>query len=216
VSVPIGTILSVYAGPLDGPRREDYLYCDGRIISRDEHLALFGYLAVANPSLVLPNGQQCYLPDLRGQFLRGFMYGPPSDFTRTDQRLQRELEREARRRVGDYQPDEFNSHSHSIRGTGGERVGIAVTWGTHSGERDGNPIASMGGTTPWDTSIAGGAADETRPKNIVVSFFIKRTKNGEEPSLRVLFEQRAPHLPEHVRESVASVMAAVDALPNGQ
>lgn len=90
------------------------------------------------------------VPDARGMFLRGKNNG------RNDG-----LEDPAgERNLGDFQNDEFKSHTHSLPNLTSD-----------SGSSTDGPNTPNDGTVENSTGATGG--DETRPKNIAVNYFIK-------------------------------------------
>lgn len=104
---------------------------------------LKGQSTASYPSLAAVYGST--LPDLRGEFVRGWDNGRGVD---------------AGRSIGTFQADEFKSHTHDIAvepdGSGGSGV---ITIGPHAK------------TTTRTTEATGG--DETRPRNIALMYIIK-------------------------------------------
>ena len=127
-SVPVGTIVTwATSTPPTG-----WLECNGQSTS--------GYTELA--ALLGSN-----VPDLRGEFVRGWDNGAGVDAGRT---------------LGSTQTDEFKSHAHSYTRKGAS--GNSVT---------GGPSQINDGLTPVTTGAQGGA--ETRPRNVALMYIIKHT-----------------------------------------
>ncbi|NHR08065.1 hypothetical protein HA052_23010 [Chromobacterium haemolyticum] len=120
-----------------------WLFADGSAVSRTSYANLFAAIGTRYGA---GNGTTTFnLPDLRGEFIRGWDGGRNVDSGRV---------------LGSAQADSFQSHSHALNGawaSGG--IGIA-------GDADG-PFYQSGGAT----SAAGGS--ETRPRNIALLACIK-------------------------------------------
>jgi len=120
-----------------------YLECDGAAVSRSTYAALFG---VVGETFGSGNGSTTFnLPDLRGEFIRGWDDGRGIDSGRV---------------FGSAQTDDFGSHSHT------------TTHRTGSGTVRYPPAAENTGTiTTLSTNAAGGS--ETRPRNVALLACIK-------------------------------------------
>lgn len=137
---PTGTV--IYFATSTPPA--GYLVCDGSLISRTQYPAL---LAVIGVTYGIGDGLNTFgLPDLRGEFIRGYDNGRGVD---------------ASRAFGSYQTDELKSHSHNLitNGMGGGTVGPSEG-GFHVGGGRSTPTTYTGGT-------------ETRPRNIALLPCIK-------------------------------------------
>jgi hypothetical protein len=140
--------------------RSTYVPCDGRSIigSKLEQVTQVG------PKQPDPKNHMVNSPDLRGRFQRGlnqfYSPGEPGGFNaKTDG------DPDGARKVAEYQADDFKSHIHSenapnVGGQGNWSFPDKQAW-TSSGQR------SFGATT----DATGGS--ETRPRNVVVYFYIK-------------------------------------------
>lgn len=138
--LPVGTVLC-YAGnaPPDG-----YLECNGASISRLKYRALFHEIGTTYGS----NSSTTFkLPDLRGEFVRGWDHGRGVD---------------AGRDLGSFQEDAFKSHNHkhNAYSTSGGSIGRPK----REALTDSNPIQ-------YNTSSEGDT--ETRPRNIALMYIIK-------------------------------------------
>jgi hypothetical protein len=68
--IPTGAIFPYY-GLENTAHPPGFYFCNGDIITKVTDALLYAVLVDANPALKI-NNDQCHLPDLRGQFLRGF------------------------------------------------------------------------------------------------------------------------------------------------
>jgi microcystin-dependent protein len=135
----VGAIFAVpYATPDTG-----YLECNGALISRTTYAALYAKLG---DTISAGDGTTTFgIPNMRGQFIRGWDNGAGVD---------------AGRAIGTSQNDELKSHTHQLNGSGGSSgPQNAVAIDSNSGTRNGMVLAT-GGT-------------ETRPKNVAMMYQIK-------------------------------------------
>ncbi len=124
-----------------------YLECDGAAISRTEYADLF---AITGTTYGSGDGSTTFnLPDLRGQFIRGFDNGANVDPGRS---------------FGSSQNDDIKSHSHSITIQSTDEFGF-VNQARFS--RSDSSVANF----PAETDSTGGT--ETRPKNVALLPCIK-------------------------------------------
>ncbi len=177
MSTPIGTILSFYGiGQLIPP---GYRACDGTPFTVTDLPQLFALLVRSgNARLRLQNpwgpltGAQLpsntiRLPDLRGEFLRGFWTQVPNS---EPGRPGNDPEA-ATRALGSHQADEFRSHSHVIPFS----VKIYNPSVNDHQSRDRGPDTNIHSPS---TSPSGGA--ETRPNNVALTWIIRVTGSREE------------------------------------
>ena len=142
--IPPGVIL-MYGAPTAPP---GWLECDGSAVSRTTYSALFSVIGTTYGS---GDGTTTFnLPDLRGEFIRGWDHGRGVDKNRI---------------FGSTQEDEIKSHNHPLRtathwGAGGTGSAPSLaTDVTEYGEST-NVIKNTGGT-------------ETRPRNVALIYIIK-------------------------------------------
>ena len=127
-----------------------YLECNGAAISRTTYADLFN---VIGTTFGAGDGSTTFnLPDLRGEFVRGFDNGRGVDSGRT---------------FGSFQDEDFLRHGHTL---------TDQTWakGNNGDSGDGNGSTSYyiaDNTGSWITDATGG--DETRPRNIALMYIIK-------------------------------------------
>ena len=137
LATPAGTV-SAYAGS-SAPAA--YLLCDGAAVSRTTYSDLF---AVIGTTYGPGDGSTTFnLPDLRGEFIRGFDAGKGTD---------------AGRVLGSFQADELKQHSHDFV------TGVTGDADAGGGDRDND--AGLASTNNF-----GGT--ETRPRNIALNYIIK-------------------------------------------
>lgn len=123
-----------------------YLECDGAAVSRATYADLFAAIGTAHG---VGDGATTFnVPDLRGEFVRGWDDGRGVDAGRT---------------FGSAQADELEAHTHSVTppaATDDTAAGLTTT--------------GSGGVeiiTPYNTGSTGGS--ETRPRNVALLFIIK-------------------------------------------
>jgi tail collar domain len=148
MTVPIGTILPYYGG--NNQPAAGYLFCNGDSISRTQFPDLYNHLVLANSALKIDE-ERANLPDLRGEFIRGWS----NNRENVDQA----------RKLGSFQADDLKPHSHVIP----HNVQVFVPNTTDSfksvaGGPDRN--VSNPSTLPFGEK-------ETRPRNVAVNFIIR-------------------------------------------
>ncbi len=150
-TIPVGTIL--YAGMSLPPA--GYLECAGQSLSTGAYPQLFSKIGYTYGGA----GNIFKLPDLRGQFVRGWDHGRNLDQGRS---------------FGTDQDDLFESHQHASPGDdqldGANGVG---GWSATSRGSFGYDARSVrgGGGQVWNTTAEGGS--ETRPTNVALLPIIK-------------------------------------------
>lgn len=166
--VPVGSILP-YAGPVpnqdpnvtysttDGVLnlggRYTWLFCDGRVYSISTYPKLYDVIKDTwngSNNTTVPSGS-FKVPDLRGQFLRGY------DATRT-------IDTDVRA-LGSYQADSVGPHGHEIyrNDNRGDSKNAALDAQHPSGKEDTSRISTIAGVD---------VGAETRPKNMCVNYII--------------------------------------------
>ncbi len=161
----------IYQWPLEEPPT-GALECDGAAVSRSTYARLYGIIGTAYGA---GNGTTTFnLPDLRGQFVRGWAHGQPTDpdkATRTNRG-----DGTTGDKVGTKQADKVGSFSGSVEfnvGTGGTPGGGLV----HTNQYGGDGMTTAGGvnidylpTLSGSLSYTGGS--ESRPRNVNMLFVI--------------------------------------------
>ena len=155
-----------------------YLECNGAAVSRTTYAALF---AVIGTQYGTGNGSSTFnLPDLRGEFIRGFDNGKGTDSGRS---------------IGSSQSDQNKQHNHTATSTSsvtdpghfhnllynngsfGGSSGAVTPRGTNTPSTPGisNRISTKttGVTVSTSTTIANDGGSEARPRNIAMMYVIK-------------------------------------------
>ena len=141
IGVPAGTVISVAMNNIP----DGFLECNGAEISRTTYTNLYNAIGETYGS---GDGSTTFnLPDLRGEFLRGWDDGRGVD---------------ANRAFGSWQADEFREHNHTFNAP------LYQGRGT-----DGNPgiVAGQEKTGNYVINKTGGS--ETRPRNVAMMYVIK-------------------------------------------
>lgn len=130
---PLGTIIAIYGSTVP----YGYLACEGQIIYRDAFPDLVQFL---NPGF-----DSAVLPDLRGEFLRGWDHGRGIDKNRT---------------IRSWQNYAFQSHSHegTVLEAGSHLHSGTAAGGAHAHT---GSVAGAGGHTHSATVVAGGGHTHT-------------------------------------------------------
>lgn len=129
---------------------EGYLLCNGQEVSRTTYKDLFDVIGTTYGST---SGTTFKVPDLRGEFIRGFDNGRGVDSGRT---------------FGSWQVDDFKSHRHDFNYNAGYGYGPSYGPGTTLAQ------ATYSGSTytNHNTNTNTGGV-ETRPRNIAMNYIIK-------------------------------------------
>jgi len=136
---PPGTI-NAFAGTSEP---DGWFFCNGQEVNRTTNSALFSTIGETFGS---GNGSTTFnLPDLRGEFIRGWDDGRGVDDGRS---------------FGSQQADEFKAHSHTFK----KRKNAGDVANNPGDKGEGNQFSES-------TSTEGG--DETRPRNVALNYIIK-------------------------------------------
>lgn len=141
LTFPVGAVMSFarYTVP------SGWLACDGSAVSRATYASLWWAIGTTYGA---GDGSTTFnLPDLRGEFVRGWDFGRGVDSGRI---------------FGTFQGDDFRSHTHQI-------------WGDSRSNFDGGgrvPTVGNVGLEAWVQTEASGGV-ETRPRNIALLYCIK-------------------------------------------
>jgi len=148
---PTGTVIIwVTSTPPAG-----YIECNGAAISRSTYSALFNVIQTTYGS---GDGSTTFnLPDLRGEFIRGWDNGRGIDSGRS---------------LGSSQLDQFQGHYHA-KSTAGLQGGTAVLGANSGGNIYAGSNAEVRQPTTDGTNGAPRTGSETRPRNIALMYCIK-------------------------------------------
>ena len=139
---PTGAI-ATFAG---GVAPSGWLKANGALVSRTTYVNLFNTIGTLYGA---GNGSTTFaLPDLRGEFVRGWDDGRGVDSGRTK---------------GSSQTDDIEAHSHIVYG-----VGPGVTYSVNGARMLSTPSDH---TVTFDSAVTGGT--ETRPRNVALLYCIK-------------------------------------------
>ncbi len=142
-TVPTGSVF--YFARSTAP--SGYLTCNGASLSTTTYASLFSIIQYTYGG----SGASFNLPDLRGEFIRGWDDGRGVDTGRT---------------FGSAQTDDFKSHNHSLLASGATDGGSGSGWRWES-------ISSTRNSTVNGTNIGSTGGTETRPRNIALLPCIK-------------------------------------------
>lgn len=134
---------------------DGWLECAGQAVSRTTYADLYAALGTTFGN---GNGSTTFnLPNLRGEFIRGWDNGRGVDQSRT---------------FGSSQTDAFQGHRHPQRA--GSETGQPGSYGRY-GDGDGNVDTGLTTGTPSTDGTNGTprTASETRPRNIALMYCIK-------------------------------------------
>ena len=138
--VPVGAIIT--SACINAP--VGYLRCNGAALSRTTYATLFSQIGTRFGA---GNGSTTFnVPDLRGEFLRGWDNGRGVDSGRT---------------LGSWQNHELKRHNHTVSAY--DHLGAGAT--SYFYNESGQYLRTL------STSFTGG--NETRPRNVAVVFYIK-------------------------------------------
>ena len=147
LSIPPGTVISVAASVAPA----GYLKANGAEISRATYSALFGCIGTSFGAGTA--GTTFSIPDLRGEFIRGWADDRAVDTGRV---------------FGSTQTDDFKSHTHSLSGILPASPSVISPYdGWAAGNRYTNSTTGTSGAAP----TTGGT--ETRPRNIALLYCIR-------------------------------------------
>ena len=167
--VPSGAVFCIAVATVPS----DYLECNGAAVSRTTYSALFAVIGTAYGA---GNGSSTFnIPDLRGEFIRGFDNGKGTDSGRA---------------IGTYQQSENKSHNHTASSTSNvsDPGHLHSVNYTNSHSNDGNPEESgtgFSGTHNTNSATTGISVStsttvnndstgiEGRPRNIAMMYVIK-------------------------------------------
>lgn len=163
-SVPVSTIIAI----ADGVVPTGFLEYNGATISRSTYSGLFSKIGTLYGA---GDGSTTFkIPDLRGEFIRGFDNGRGVDSGRT---------------IGSSQAGAYESHTHtgSTNSTGdhihtvpkgeGYASGTSQYFGNSSATSAGTRNTGSAGAHSHTVTIGASGSTETRPRNIAMMFCIK-------------------------------------------
>jgi phage-related tail fiber protein len=168
--VPVGTVIPFAKDVL----HNGYLECDGTPISRDTYSALFAFIGTHYGD---GDGSTTFnLPDLRGEFIRGWDNGRGVDVSRNIGTSQAE---EVEPHNHSASSNSTGSHSHDIYERGSDNCGLGSLWSVdrfrkcddRGPSRNGTILSS--GSHSHTITVDNSTGTETRPRNIALMYCIK-------------------------------------------
>jgi len=168
--IPTG---SVYMFPVNSVL-PGYLECNGATVSRTTYAALFAVIGITYGS---GDGSTTFeLPDLRGEFVRGWDHGKGTDSGRDIGTNQSE---DTKAHNHTASSNSTGSHSHSLYNKGSSNCGLGSIWGVeslmncnnHGYARSGAIVSS--GNHSHTITVNDSTGDETRPRNVALMYCIK-------------------------------------------
>ncbi len=160
----VADVGQVIAFAMDTPP-QGYLECDGAAVSRTTYARLFGRLSTLYG---VGDGTTTFnLPDLRGEFVRGWDHGRGID---------------AARAIGTAQADRLKNHDHWLTTSGAAGTGLYAipdaTFGQYESVNNAPAAGQTISTLTHDGWSGPGGSDvfstvETRPRNVAMLFCIK-------------------------------------------
>jgi microcystin-dependent protein len=141
---PVGGIIPVASASAPA----GFLECDGAAVSRTTYANLFG---IVGTTYGAGDGSTTFnVPDLRGEFIRGWDHGKGTDSGRA---------------LGSAQSEAVGSHDHTLNL-------FATTQIAHDGSAEGDRTVQAAGT-PTAGFIGSSGGAETRPRNIALLYAVK-------------------------------------------
>ena len=173
-SVPTGAVFCMAVASVPS----GYLECNGDPVSRTAFSALF---AVIGTQYGAGNGSSTFnLPDLRGEFVRGFDNGKNTDSGRSIGSFQSDQNKQHNHTASSTSSVTDSGHNHNLlydNGSFGGSSGAVTPRGNNTPSTPGinNRISSetTGISVSTSTSIGNDGGGETRPRNIAMMYIIK-------------------------------------------
>jgi hypothetical protein len=168
--MPVGSIIP-WAGPAPNPPK-GWLVCDGSEVSKAVYSDLFQVIGTSWGAGTGPDSTEKFrIPDLRGQFLRGWSGDADYDPNKNSRHIINDIQKVLGNVVGSYQNDALQFHSHRIPRTS-NNPGANGFWGGGSGD-NGAPYVNAFDITTQSGQSSPRTASETRPRNAAVLYIIK-------------------------------------------
>ncbi len=170
-SVPTGAVfcMAVASAP------SGYLECNGAAVSRTTYSVLFGVIGTQYGT---GNGSSTFnLPDLRGEFVRGFDNGKGTDSGRSIGSSQSDQNKQHNHTATSTSSVTDSGHNHTIGNYGGSFGGGsgATVFRSDASGTNSSIIqnATTGITVATTTTIANDGGNESRPRNVAMMYVIK-------------------------------------------
>ena len=170
--VPTGSVFCIAVASVPS----NYLECNGASVSRTTYSALFAVIGTAYGSA---SGTTFNLPDLRGEFIRGFDHGKGTDSGRSIASSQADQMEQHNHSVSASSSVSDPGHGHTINYTNSDHQdgesnesGDGGTAGTHNVNSNTTGISVSVSITESNRGGTGNSS-ENRPRNIAMMYVIK-------------------------------------------
>ena len=149
-----------------------YLECNGAAVSRTTYSALFAVIGTAYGT---GNGSSTFnLPDLRGEFVRGFDNGRNADTGRSISTSQGSQNASHNHSANSTSTVTDPGHKHNLNFNMGSIISSGGAFGLKdSGNADRMFTATTGISVSTSTSIGNQGGNESRPRNVAMMYIIK-------------------------------------------
>ena len=166
--VPSGAVFCIAVASVPS----GYLECNGAAVSRTTYAALF---AVIGTQYGAGNGSSTFnIPDLRGEFIRGFDNGRGVDSGRSVASSQSDQNKQHNHSASSSSSVTDPGHTHTMNMNQGNIISSGGTFGLKdSGTATRINSNSTGISVSTSTSIGNDGGNETRPRNIAMMYVIK-------------------------------------------
>ena len=166
--VPSGAVFCMAAASVP----TGYLECNGAAVSRTTFAALFAVIGTVHG---VGNGSTTFnLPDLRGEFIRGFDNGRGVDNGRNMASFQGDQNKQHNHSASSSSSVTDPGHTHTMNMNQGNIISSGGAFGLKdSGTATRINSNSTGISVSTSTSIGNDGGNETRPRNIAMMYVIK-------------------------------------------
>ena len=166
--VPSGAVFCIAVASVPS----GYLECNGAAVSRTTYAALF---AVIGTQYGAGNGSSTFnIPDLRGEFIRGFDNGRGVDSGRSVASSQSDQNKQHNHSASSSSSVTDPGHTHTMNMNQGNIISSGGAFGLKdSGTATRINSNSTGISVSTSTSIGNDGGNETRPRNIAMMYVIK-------------------------------------------
>ena len=165
--VPSGAVFCIAVASVPS----GYLECNGQSVSRTTFAALFAVIGTQYGS---SSGSTFKVPDLRGEFIRGFDNGRGVDSGRSVASSQSDQNKQHNHSASSSSSVSDPGHTHTANYGQGNLVSSGGAFGLRdSGNANRIRNANTGISVSTSTSIGNDGGNETRPRNIAMMYVIK-------------------------------------------
>ena len=165
--VPSGAVFCIAVASVPS----GYLECNGQSVSRTTFAALF---AVIGTQYGASNSSTFKVPDLRGEFIRGFDNGRGVDSGRSVASSQSDQNKQHNHSASSSSSVSDPGHTHTMNFNQGNIISSGGAFGLKdSGTANRINSNSTGISVSTSTSIGNDGGNETRPRNVAMMYVIK-------------------------------------------